>query len=211
MTRTAFEVRPLDLSDPLLLGEAAVVATRAFQFDPFFVHLTRRPLIRSRGLGLFWRSEISVLGDRAEPLGAFDPHGRLLGVAVWVKPGKYPLPIGAQLRQAAGAFRALFLQPSALVDGSKYLGALEKAHPREPLWYLLLLVTDPAVQRSGIGGALQQVVLERADAEGIPAYLETQNADNLPYYRRFGYEVVEELHPVAAGPPLWTLRREPKG
>ncbi len=211
MTQTPFEVKPIDLSDSRMLDEAAVVATRAFQFDPFFVHLAPKPLIRARGLALFWRSELGVLGDRAEPFGAFDHDGRLIGVSVWVKPGGYPLPIGAQLRQAAGAFRALIPQPSALVMGSKYLLAIDKAHPREPLWYLLMLVTDPPVQRRGIGGALQEVILEKADAEGLSAYLETQNAHNLPYYRRFGYEVVEELHPVAGGPPLWTMRREPKG
>jgi GNAT superfamily N-acetyltransferase len=89
--------------------------------------------------------------------------------------------------------------------------ALEKAHPKDPVWYLNLLVADPSAQRSGVGTKLQELVLERADEEGVPAYLETQNPDNLPYYRRFGYELVQELHPVKDGPPLWTLRREPKG
>jgi hypothetical protein len=54
---------------------------------------------------------------------------------------------------------------------------------------------------------LQAPVLETADREGLDCYLETQKAENLAYYGRFGYEVVEELHPVQGGPPMWTMRR----
>ena len=211
MTSLAFEISPLDISDSAQLNDAAAVSTRAFQFDPFFVHLTPRPLLRARGLGIYWRSTLASLGKGSEVYGARQPDGRLIGVAAWVRPGAFPLPIPAQLRQGAGALWALRPVPRSLVQGGKYILALEKAHPKDPVWYLNLLVADPSAQRSGVGTKLQELVLERADEEGVPAYLETQNPDNLPYYRRFGYELVQELHPVKDGPPLWTLRREPKG
>jgi GNAT superfamily N-acetyltransferase len=133
-----------------------------------------------------------------------------VGVAAWVKPGRYPIPIQSQLRGTGGAFRALASRPKALVDGSKYMLAIEKVHPHEKLWYLQLLVVDPSVQRLGVGTMLQRPELARADTEGLACYLETQNPDNLAYYHRFGYEVVQELHPVKNGPPLWTMRREPQ-
>lgn len=84
------------------------------------------------------------------------------------------------------------------------------APTREELWYLGLLVVHPAAQRSGIGGALQEHVYSDADRDQLPSYLETQKEANLAYYRRFGYELVQELHPVRRGPPLWTMRREPR-
>jgi GNAT superfamily N-acetyltransferase len=190
-------------------GDAAVVAARAFHNDPFFEFLAPRPLQRSRGLALFCRGYVSALGDAGYVLGARRPDGRLVGVAAWVRPGRYPLSVSSQLRQSAEAFWALAIRPRALLDGTKYLLAVEKAHPRERLWYLQLLVVDPSEQRRGIGGLLQRPGLQRADEDGLACYLETQNPDNLPYYRRFGYDVVEELRPVTNGPPLWTLRREP--
>ncbi|HET9090975.1 MAG TPA: GNAT family N-acetyltransferase [Acidimicrobiales bacterium] len=210
MLRTGFEIGVLDPRDTVQLNDAAAVATRAFQFDPFFVYLSPRPLQRARGLGIFFRSQIAALGGRSEMLAARQPDGRLVGVACWVKPDGYPLPVGVQLRQSLGAFWALIPRPKALVDGTRYISAIDKAHPKEPSWYLFLLVADPSVQRSGIGTELQQTVLQRADADGLPAYLETQNLDNLADYRRFGYEVADELHPVPRGPPLWTMRREPR-
>ena len=105
---------------------------------------------------------------------------------------------------------ALIPRPKALVVGTRYLSAIDRARPKEPSWSLFLLAADPSVQRSGIGTGLQQAVLDRTDADGLPAYLEAQNVDNLAYYRRFGYEVGNDLHPVPGGPPLWTVRLEPR-
>jgi GNAT superfamily N-acetyltransferase len=61
------------------------------------------------------------------------------------------------------------------------VGAVAQVHPKEPLWYLAVLVADPSAQRSGIGTRLLGAVLERADEEGVRCYLETQNRDNIPY------------------------------
>ncbi len=49
-----------------------------------------------------------------------------------------------------------------------------------------------------------------ADEEGVGSYLETQKEDNIPYYRRFGYELRETLRPVEGGPPLFTMWRSPR-
>lgn len=209
MTPEGITVDRLEL-DSRTLGEIAAVSARAFHHDPFFAYLSPRPLLRARGLALFCRSVVASLGTAGEVYGARRSDGTLLGVAAWIKPGDYPLPAANQLRQAAGAIWALAPRPPALVAGAKYLLAIEKVHPKEPTWYLQLLVVDPLVQRSGIGGALQRGGLDKADEEGLPCYLETQNVANIAYYGRFGYEVVHELHPVDGGPPLWTLHRDPR-
>lgn len=186
-----------------------MVAARAFHHDPFFEFLDPTGVTRARGLALFWRATIATAGPHAEITGARDGDGRLMGVSIVVPPGGWPPPASAQARQMAGALRAMILRPRAVVDGLRYLLAIEKAHPKDPLWYLLLLVVDPSAQRRGIGGLLQQSMLERADREGLDCYLETQKPDNVPYYRRFGYDVERELRPVASGPPLFVMRRRP--
>ena len=193
------------------LEDAAMVAARAFHDDPFFEFLDPHAVTRARGLALFWRSTIASAAPNAIVTGAHRPaDGRLLGLSVVLPPGKWPLSIPAQLRQLAGAVRAMAPRPPALIKGTRYLFSIEAAHPKDPLWYLLLLVVDPSVQRSGIGGLLQQQMLRAADDEGLDCYLETQKADNVPYYGRFGYELTDELKPVAAGPPLYIMRRPPR-
>jgi hypothetical protein len=52
--------------------------------------------------------------------------------------------------------------------------------------------------------------LDRCDAEYAPAYLESSNPDNIPYYQRFGFEVTGELALPEGGPSLWPMWRAPR-
>ncbi len=191
------------------LDEAAVAAARAFHTDPFFEWLVPSASARARGLILFWRSVLKHVGDHGRVLtGRVD--GRIAGVAVWLAPDRYPYPVRIQIAQQLEALQALYRTPSALVNGLRILLAMDKAHPKEPLWYLQLLACDPEHQRRGIGAALLEDVLETCDRDGVASYLETQKEDNLAYYARFGFTVVDEHRPVKGAPSLWSLRREPK-
>jgi GNAT superfamily N-acetyltransferase len=200
------EIRPLSTRGRDL-EEAAMVGARAFYDDPFFEFLEPHPVRRARGLALFIRSVLFAAGQDGKVTGARQADGRLVGVSAWLPPGTYPRPAASQVRQMFGTLRAMALRPLALGQGLRYQFAIEKAHPKDPLWYLLLLVVDPSAQRGGIGTGLQQEGLGTADREGIDCYLETQKPENLPYYGRSGYELDQELRPVAGGPPLWTMRR----
>lgn len=191
------------------LEAAAIVAARAFHTDPFFKYLAPRSVARARGLGLYLLSVCKNLGPRGRLLTA-RRDGEIVGVAAWVPPGAYPYPVRTQIAQQLGALRALYQVPPALTRGMRYLVAVDRAHPKEELWYLQLLATDPEHQRQGVGTELVRGVHEQCDREGHAAYLETQKESNLAYYGRFGYELDQTLHPVENGPPLWTMRRAPR-
>jgi predicted N-acetyltransferase YhbS len=58
-------------------------------------------------------------------------------------------------------------------------------------------------QRRGLGSRLVRPILERADRDGVACHLETADPANVPYYRRFGFEVVEpSLEVIPDGPNL---------
>jgi GNAT superfamily N-acetyltransferase len=71
-----------------------------------------------------------------------------------------------------------------------------------------VLSIAPEHQRQGHGAALLAPVLGRCDRDGTPAYLETNRESNLPYYRRFGFELTERVS-LPDSPPLWLMWREP--
>ncbi|MGI5350969.1 GNAT family N-acetyltransferase [Streptomyces sp. CA-250714] len=81
--------------------------------------------------------------------------------------------------------------------------------PTEPHWYLALIGADPAAQGQGHGAALLRSGLAKADAAGLPAYLEPSKPSNLPFYEHFGFTVHKELQLPGGGPVLWAMRREP--
>jgi len=73
-----------------------------------------------------------------------------------------------------------------------------------------LIGADPAAQGQGQGAALLRSGLAKADAAGLPAYLESSKAANLPFYEHFGFTVREEVQPPENGPTLWAMWREPR-
>ena len=51
-------------------------------------------------------------------------------------------------------------------------------------------------------------MLERADKEGVPCYLENSNKDNLAFYESLGFKVLKEIQ-VGAKTPVYAMQREP--
>ncbi|MFJ9824110.1 GNAT family N-acetyltransferase [Streptomyces sp. NPDC101160] len=82
--------------------------------------------------------------------------------------------------------------------------------PREPHWSLALIGADPAAQGTGQGAALLRSGLAKADAAGLPVYLESSKAANLPVYEHFGFTVREEFELPGGGPVLWSMWRDPR-
>ncbi|MEU2791605.1 GNAT family N-acetyltransferase [Streptomyces sp. NPDC007100] len=88
--------------------------------------------------------------------------------------------------------------------------AAAKHTPTEPHWYLAVIGADPAARGQGHGAALLRSGLAKADAAGLPAYLESSKPANLPVYEHFGFTVREEIQLPGGGPVLWSMRREPR-
>ena len=75
-----------------------------------------------------------------------------------------------------------------------------------------MLGTEPSAQGRGIGSALMAPMIERCEAEGLPAYLESSKESNLAFYHRQGFEVTREF-PVhgGRGPSMWFMWRNAPG
>ena len=198
------------LLDKREIPETAKTLTRSFDDSPLMVHFVpnhrRRPLI----LRSFFRAAIRDARPFEGVFVARDSD-RVLGASVWLPPGRYPPSTLRQLRQLTGTFTLGPLAPGGVQASLRYLRAAEQAHPKAPHWYLAVLGVDPALQGTGLGGRLLEPVLARADAEGRPAYLETDREGNLSFYARFRFGLVDTLHPDGPeAPTLWTMWRDPE-
>mmetsp|Transcript_30478 Transcript_30478/g.69772 ORF Transcript_30478/g.69772 Transcript_30478/m.69772 type:complete len:294 (+) Transcript_30478:65-946(+) len=61
-----------------------------------------------------------------------------------------------------------------------------------PHWYVALMATSPDRGGEGHCAALMRTIARRADADGLPCYLETSAARTVDIYRHFGFEVVKK-------------------
>jgi GNAT superfamily N-acetyltransferase len=209
MPRTEYDVQPLERA-----AERAAIAAlaRSFYDDAMFSwfapdpirrahtleHLMHASLVDSRPFGEMWVARPAAGGHAAD--------GPVAAAALWLPPKGYPRgtrrDLGFIARTARGAPGIGRRMPHVV----RLLNRLDAVHPHEPHWYLAVLGTDPSFQRTGAGTALLEPVLARADAESLPAYLETQKEANLAWYGRFGFDVVERVE-VGPCPPIWTMRR----
>ena len=136
------------------------------------------------------------------------PHGDDIGgAALWDPPGRWKTTRAEELRAMPGLFLAF---GRSLRRGLEVEELMKKMHPEEPHWYLAVIGSDPDVRGKGFGQVLMRSRLDRCDAEHAPAYLESSNPDNVPYYQRFGFEITGEITLPNSGPaliPMWRAAR----
>ncbi len=131
------------------------------------------------------------------------------GVACWFPPGHDRLGVGDVLRSGLYGlpFRLGVGPCRRLLAFMAFADEIRARRVPEPHWYLLLLAVDRPHRRKGLGGRLMGPILEEAAAGGTPCYLETEREENLGFYRRHGFEVVEEGREPTYGVRTWGLRR----
>jgi len=185
------------------LQAMSATLARAFQEDPVMSWLLPDARQRAARLLDFWRHALGGLHGR---YASFFTTSSLSGVAVWDPPGRWKVSLWQMIRFGPAfvrVFRTNCLRSLAL------LNSVERHHPREPHYYLFAIGTEPVHQGCGVGTALLAPMLATCDAEGMPAYLESSNLRNVPFYQRSGFQVMREIR-VPEGPAI-TLMRRPAG
>lgn len=89
--------------------------------------------------------------------------------------------------------------------------AQERLLAGRPHYYLWGLVADPATQRTGTGTALLGAFLSRADAEGLPVYLETHKQENVAWYEQRGFKLIHSDAVPKHNLDFWCLLHEKSG
>jgi ribosomal protein S18 acetylase RimI-like enzyme len=172
--------------------------TAAFDADPLYRWLYPNPTTRPEALA----DNLSLSLDLARARGVvMTAHGGR-AVALWSPPG-------VALLEDAAPFVALLQRhaPTRLTSALAGMQACAAYEPREPAWVLHVLAVHPDLQGRGAAGELLRPVLHRCDAEGVSVYLETSNARNVPFYRRFGFEVLAEIEIDHGGPIMRPMVR----
>jgi ribosomal protein S18 acetylase RimI-like enzyme len=179
------------------------VLARSFDADPVFRAILPDDAHRARALPILFVEWLRRLHLPLETTYTTDDHA---GAALWSPPGRWHIGV---LQQAAMAPRMLGALRGRTLTALRVLLAIESPHPhRPPHYYLRVIGCDPTRQGQGVGAALLRPVLDRCDAEGVGAYLESSNERNVPFYRRLGFEVTGEVR-THLGPKASLMWREP--
>jgi GNAT superfamily N-acetyltransferase len=81
--------------------------------------------------------------------------------------------------------------------------------PAEPHVHLGPIGVVPAMQGRGVGTALMDCYVGHLDRENSAGYLETDRAENVEFYKKFGFAVKGQE--VLIGTPVWYMWRPARG
>lgn len=181
---------------PLLAG----VLADAFRADPVLTWLLPG-LRREPGLRAMFAVEMQQYGL---PNGTVWTNSSHDGAVVELPPGAWELPKSMTLTQALKWMRAFGLHLPLAIRVQR---VMEERHLHEPHFYVRTVGVRTALQGRGLGSALMQPTLQRADAAGLPTYLEASSRRSAALYERLGFVHLDVLELPEGGPPLWRMRR----
>jgi GNAT superfamily N-acetyltransferase len=188
-------------------GRLADSLASAFSEDPLFTWMTGagpdKPL--EPKMRIFFDAILKLDLGRKDHLVFVDEDG--IGAAIWRHPNRWKVPTGDLVRSLPAMLRAFGTRSARMVGA---LNAIEKVHPKEEHYYLEVLGTHQGSQSKGVGTAVITHTLDRCDAEGMPAYLESSNPRNIPFYARHGFETTREISVGKGAPTVTAMWRNPR-
>lgn len=196
-----FDVRPARRAD---VGELSRMLSRAFYDDPSARWEVPDDTVRKKKLHHLWTALIRhhhLAGGGVEVVVS---EGKIAAASVWDPPGRWQYKRHEELLALPRLFWAF---GTDLSRSNAFVEATHQQHPAEYHWYLAIVGSEPALRGKGFGYALMRSRLDRCDAEHLPAYLESTNPTNVPYYERFGFELTGEIALPHGGPTLWPMWR----
>jgi GNAT superfamily N-acetyltransferase len=203
--------QPINIApmDRAMINTAADTLARAFVDDPMFEWVFPDPATRRQKLAVLNRIPLEF-GLRSGLMVTQSDNGR--GVAIWLRPGQSLTPMGmARSGMLTAPFRVGF---ASLGRFARANATMEPVHKKAmgdlPHWQLLIVAVDPDLQGQGHGAALVRQGLDRVDRDGLPCYLDTSKAANVPFYEYLGFAAVDQVPLGKGGPPGWGMRREPQ-
>jgi len=126
-----------------------------------------------------------------------------VGGYVHFRPAPDCMPAPEQVPQAA----ATLLKPlgEAIPQVVRWYSRWCRMDPDEPHVHLGPIGVAPGLQRRGAGSALMQCYIEHLAREKAAGYLETDRAENVEFYQKFGFVVLREE--ALIGTPVWYMWR----
>lgn len=180
--------------------------SKAFFNEPNFTYMIPKDKLRRKALQWFFGSFVIHLGLQYGEVYISDNNS---GGAIWIKPN--------QKVSFYGALRAGLLKMPLYfgfegvkrsMNLSNYVEQIRAEYAPTPHWYLMALAVDPDVQSKGIGSALIHPILSNANNAKTACYLETFSQKGVNFYKKFGFEVIEEHTVPQGGPRFWSMSQD---
>ena len=185
----------------------AEILSSAFVEDPFYTFVFPDAERRTRLLPWLFNKLINYANHYGLVLVDSEYHG----ISIWLGPKHTRLlPLGV-LRDGLFLFpfKVSHLELKRSIMLAQVSNQLHRQAVSTPHFYLEAVGVEPLRQGKGLGRALVQAGLFRADELNVPCYLEPHNPTNLGFYVSLGFNIVGSKQAFPSAPQVWGLLRTP--
>lgn len=190
-------------------GVAGAVLARAFSDTDQWAAVVPDERARGRKLEQMFTGTVKLTLSAG---GVAERTARFEGVALWLPPAR-DLGIWSMVKSGFASARFTVTPPypnlRRLLAMLNQFDTARKQRMPHPHWYLLALGVDPRHQKRAFGPALVIEGNRRADADGVPIYVETETGPTVAFYRKLGFVVVDEIIIDAYELPFSLMVRQP--
>ncbi|TFG12595.1 MAG: N-acetyltransferase [Promethearchaeota archaeon] len=143
---------------------------------------------------------------------AYANSPKIEGVVTWVHSDYKEVSTWQMIK--FGALKAVYKLGAKnikkAIDFIEFADKTQASVIEEPHYHLTWLAVEPKLQKKGIGTELMHAVLNQFSKENIKCFLDTQDKENVDYYKRFGFRLVIECHNEDLDVPFWGMLWEPE-
>lgn len=157
----------------------------------------------------FWKVSLNTMSDKtffladsesANSLAIFSPYEKD-GVSIW----KYIKAGGLGLISSLG-----IKMTKRMTSFEKFAMQIKNKHSKPGCWYLYVFVTMPGFRGKGLGSKIMRPMLEHLDEKNQDCYLETLLPINVEIYKKYGFELKEEVKVPNTDLTLYAMLRTAK-
>lgn len=180
----------------------------AFKDDPLWAEVFKNDPDKNKALSGFFTCPL-LYGMKYGKAYATSPE--VEGVAVWV-PGKHAnMTMWGMLRCGALPYGAKMGKETvrSLSIMTKQLGvARKRLMKNKPYIYLTIIGISSLAQGKGLGSKIMDTIKEECTGKGSNIYLETEKEENVSFYEKHGFVVLEKIMLNKINLPMWLMERK---
>jgi ribosomal protein S18 acetylase RimI-like enzyme len=185
---------------------AAKVLEQAFYTDPLLNFIYGDTIHKHGKLNWFFRSTFRMAALYGVSFGSAEKDG----VLMMLPSDQTDMTVDKMWKSGlvAAPFQMGWASLSRMFRFMDFAEKVHKAALSSDHYYIMTVGVLPERQGMGVGKKLMTKALEIVDANKMPCYLETQNANNIPIYERLGFEVVSSKEIPKGGLHNWAMLRQ---
>eukprot|EP01124_Arcella_intermedia_P008888 TRINITY_DN15696_c0_g1_i1.p1 TRINITY_DN15696_c0_g1~~TRINITY_DN15696_c0_g1_i1.p1 ORF type:complete len:1232 (+),score=311.07 TRINITY_DN15696_c0_g1_i1:15-3710(+) len=199
------------IKDTTLEVSSSVLA-RSLANTPYSIYHTGNKK-KEEKLGWYYKKCIQYSFRYGRSYNVSNSEEKVVGVIIWQHPHETNASLSRMIEVGMSDMPRVFGFEGTYKFSVSFKSVQQKRKElmkKEEHMYLFAIGVDPPYQRQGYGSALIQPLLKEADDSNLKCFLECSIAESVSFFKKWGFQVIEEVSKHHTGCLTYEMVRKPK-